>query len=68
MDKQSQDNRADQMNPNHESSGPGHESGYHGSGTTADLDNHANQMNSNNDAHSSSKGGESSGKSGDIKK
>lgn len=48
MDKASQDNRAKQCNPTHTPTGPGHEAGYHGSGTKADLDNHSNQKNPNN--------------------
>lgn len=40
-------NRTNQCNPLHELSGPGHQSGYTGSGTTADLNNHSNQMNRN---------------------
>lgn len=39
------DNRANQLNPNHASSGPGRVSGYSGSGTQADLDNHSMQLN-----------------------
>lgn len=41
-------NRGNQCNPTHTKSGPGHQAGYHGSGTRADTNNHANQMNPNN--------------------
>lgn len=47
MDHQ-HDNRANQCNPNHHATGPGHAAGYHGTGDKADLDNHANQCNPNN--------------------
>jgi len=40
-------NRANQCNPTHTPSGPGRQSGYHGSGSKADLNNHANQLNPN---------------------
>eukprot|EP01132_Coremiostelium_polycephalum_P003929 gene3929-4905_t len=43
----SKDNRSNQCNPNHKPSGPGRSSGYSGSGTKADLNNHSNQMNPN---------------------
>ncbi|KAK7864084.1 hypothetical protein R5R35_002728 [Gryllus longicercus] len=45
----STDNRANQKNPNHPSSGPGQKSGYSGTGTKADKDNHSNQLNPNNE-------------------
>lgn len=48
MDKQGQDNRANQCNPNHTPTGPGHLTGYQGEGTPSDLNNHANQLNPNN--------------------
>lgn len=48
MDKASQDNRTKQCNPTHTPTGPGHQAGYHGLGTKADLDNHSNQKNPNN--------------------
>ena len=48
MDKAAQDNRTNQCNPTHKSTGPGHQAGYHGTGTKADLDNRSNQMNPNN--------------------
>lgn len=38
-------NRTNQCNPLHTRSGPGHKSGYSGTGTVADLNNHSNQMN-----------------------
>ncbi|RWS03263.1 hypothetical protein B4U79_00699 [Dinothrombium tinctorium] len=47
MDK-NQANRTNQCNPTHQKSGPGHQAGYHGAGTKADLDNRANQLNPNN--------------------
>ncbi|GLH07860.1 Uncharacterized protein GBIM_13264 [Gryllus bimaculatus] len=48
MDKATQDNRTNQCNPNHSPTGPGHKSGYQGTGTKADLDNHSKQLNPNN--------------------
>ncbi|CAD1476533.1 unnamed protein product [Heterotrigona itama] len=48
MDKKAASNRTNQCNPNHTSTGQGHKSGYYGTGTKADLDNHANQLNPNN--------------------
>lgn len=47
MDPKSQDNRTKQCNPTHTPSGPGHQAGYKGTGTKADLDNHGNQLNPN---------------------
>ncbi|KOC65028.1 hypothetical protein WH47_04618 [Habropoda laboriosa] len=47
MDKASKDNRANQCNPNHDKTGPGHKAGYQGAGTKADLDNHALQIQRN---------------------
>ena len=51
MDKQenkkNDNNRANQMNPNHEKSGKGNEADYKGTGDKADLDNHANHLNPN---------------------
>lgn len=41
-------NRTNQANPTHTKSGPGHQAGYHGSGTKADKDNHGKQLNPNN--------------------
>ncbi len=41
-------NRTNQCNPTHTPSGPGHKSGYDGTGIKVDLDNHANQKNPNN--------------------
>ena len=49
QDKSAKDNRANQKNPNHEETGPGHAAGYTGTGTKADLDNHSNQKNPNNE-------------------
>lgn len=46
--QQSQDNRANQINPNHTASGGGKPAGYHGFGDQPDRNNHANQMNPNN--------------------
>ncbi|KAK7791146.1 hypothetical protein R5R35_008578 [Gryllus longicercus] len=48
MDKAAQGNRTNQCNPNHSRTGPGHNAGYHGTSTRADLNNHSNQMNPNN--------------------
>lgn len=42
-----QANRTNQCNPTHTPTGPGHQTGYKGSGTKADLDNHGNQLNPN---------------------
>ncbi|KOC65027.1 hypothetical protein WH47_04617 [Habropoda laboriosa] len=47
MDKASKDNKANQGNPNHEKTGPGHKAGYHGEGTKEDLDNHSQQIQQN---------------------
>jgi len=44
-----QANRTNQCNPNHKDSGPGHKAGYHGAVDKADLDNHGQQCNPNND-------------------
>lgn len=48
MDHKAQANRTNQCNPTHAPTGPGHEAGYKGTGTKADLDNHSNQKNPNN--------------------
>lgn len=50
MDKAGRDNRSNQLNPNHQSTGPGRAAGYHGGGDKADLDNHSNQKNYNHSA------------------
>lgn len=42
-----EDNKANQINPNHPQTGPGKESGYHGNADKAALDNKSNQQNSN---------------------
>jgi len=47
-DKAATDNRANQLNPNHETSGQGRPAGYHGKGDAPDLKNHGNQLNPNN--------------------
>lgn len=47
MDRQQQ-NRTDQCNPNNPQTGAGHNKGYHGEATKADLDNHGKQLNPNN--------------------
>lgn len=44
-------NRANQSNPNHPSTGPGHAAGYKGNNDKANLDNHGNQLNPNNVRH-----------------
>lgn len=49
-------NRTNQCNPSHSPTGPGHQAGYQGNGGRSDLNNHANQMNPNNSAYSSSRG------------
>lgn len=43
-----QANRTNQCNPTHTPTGPGHQAGYKGTGTKADLDNHGQQLNPNN--------------------
>lgn len=48
MDKAGQGNRTNQCNPTHTPTGPGHQAGYKGQEGKADLDNHGQQMNSNN--------------------
>lgn len=50
MDKQAQDNRAKQLNPNNPASGPGHQTGYHGNNEKATMDNKSDQQNPNNSA------------------
>jgi hypothetical protein len=54
-DQAANDNRSNQCNTNHETY-QGHSSAYSGTGTTADLNNHSNQMNPNNPTHASSRG------------
>lgn len=44
-------NRGNQCNPNHVPTGPGHKAGYQGDRSQANLDNRANQKNSNNDLY-----------------
>ena len=49
MDKNyqaSQDNRTNQCNPTHQPTGPGRSAGDGGAGTRADLNNHANHLES----------------------
>ncbi|CAF4533911.1 unnamed protein product [Didymodactylos carnosus] len=48
MSSASNDNKANQCNPNN-SEYAGHQSGYGGTGDAADLNNHANQLNPNSD-------------------
>ena len=48
MDQNAERNRTNQCNPDHKPTGPGHKSGYQGTATKADLDNHSNQRNPNN--------------------
>jgi len=45
---QGQGNRTNQCNPTHTPTGKGHQAAYGGTGTQADLNNHANQGNPNN--------------------
>ncbi|KAJ1530848.1 hypothetical protein ONE63_005693 [Megalurothrips usitatus] len=52
MDRYTQNNRANQMNPNHKSSGQGRSSGFQGSKSSSD--NRANQLNPNNSKYSGS--------------
>lgn len=64
------DNRANQCNPNHALSGPGHSAGYGGDRSASNMNNHANQCNPNNAQYgggnrgSSGKGGGGGGKGG----
>lgn len=46
MDKNAQDNKANQKNPNNSETGPGKPHGY--SGDVSNVDNRANQLNPNN--------------------
>jgi hypothetical protein len=46
-EKAAKDNRANQFNPNHPEF-RGHEPGYQGKGTKANLDNHSRQLNTQN--------------------
>jgi len=46
-EKAAKDNRANQCNPNHPEF-RGHEPGYQGKGTKANLDNHSRQLNTQN--------------------
>ncbi|XP_018046276.1 PREDICTED: uncharacterized protein LOC108685816 [Atta colombica] len=48
MDPKDTANRTNQCNPTHMPSGPGHKTGYSGTGDKADLDNHSDQLNPNN--------------------
>lgn len=49
MPDKNDDNRSKQCNPEHKPTGPGHQAGYQGDKTKADLDNHGNQLNPNNE-------------------
>lgn len=50
MNRPGQDqNRANQCNPEHKQTGPGRPAGYQGSREKANLDNHAEQRNPNNE-------------------
>jgi hypothetical protein len=42
------DNRSRQCDPEHKSSGPGRPAAYQGDRSQANLDNHSNQLNPNN--------------------
>jgi len=57
-------NRTNQCNPTHAPTGPGHQSGYQGSGTKADLGNRSNQMNPNNTNFGGGKAGGGGGGGG----
>lgn len=50
MDKTTEANRTNQMNPTHKPTGPGHDAGYKGNTEKATMDNKSNQGNPNNDA------------------
>lgn len=54
MDK-NQANRTNQCNPTHVPSGPGRTAGYHGDRSSANLNNHANQLNPNNPSYGGGK-------------
>lgn len=50
MNRPGQDqNRDNQCNPNHKQTGPGHPAAYQGSRDKANIDNHAQQLNPNNE-------------------
>ncbi|KAL5234907.1 hypothetical protein ACI65C_002317 [Semiaphis heraclei] len=54
MDRQSsnsQANRTNQCNPNHQATGQGRPSAYQGSQDRANVNNHGNQLNPNNDRY-----------------
>ncbi|KAL5234909.1 hypothetical protein ACI65C_002319 [Semiaphis heraclei] len=54
MDRQSsnsQANRTNQCNPNHQPTGQGRPSAYQGSQDRANVNNHGNQLNPNNDRY-----------------
>jgi len=52
-EKAAKDNRANQCNPNHPEY-RGHQPGYQGKGTKADLDHHSRQLNTQNWRHKQS--------------
>lgn len=45
MDKKTLDNKSNQQNPEHKSTGPGQDSGWKGNTDKASMDNKANQQN-----------------------
>lgn len=53
MDRQtnSQQNYEKQCNPNHKPTGPGRPAAYQGSQQTANVNNHSNQLNPNNERY-----------------
>lgn len=55
MDRAAQDNRANQCNPNHTTTGQGHDAAYGGDKSKPAMDNHANQMNPNNSEYKGKK-------------
>jgi len=50
-----QQNRTNQCNPNHQPTGPGRTAGYKGDLSKANLDNHADQLNKNNQKYQPTK-------------
>lgn len=51
MDKDLRDHRSKQCNPEHKPTGEGRPRAYQGDRSQANLDNHSNQLNSNNEKY-----------------
>jgi len=49
--KKNNDHRSKQCNPEHVSTGPGHQAGYQGSKDKPNVDNHGNQLDPNNERY-----------------